>query len=111
MGVYSVEVRNRDHRSVPVADHETILDALEAAGLRLPYGCRYGACLTCAASLIEGAVDQSGGRAFALRSEQRQAGYVLLCVARPLAHCVIDVGTRKDMYINPFKYSRRPAWS
>lgn len=77
--------------------------ALRPPGLVLPFGCRYGACLTCAPSLIEGAVDQSGGRALALRTHHVEDGYVLLCVARPRADCVIDVGTRKGLYIDPFK--------
>lgn len=110
MGTYTVIVRNRDGRVVPVSQDEFLLEALETAGLLLPYGCRFGACLTCAASLIEGRVDQSGGRAFALRARQQEEGYVLLCVARPLTDCVIDVGTRRDLYSNPFKSTdKRPA--
>ena len=104
MSTHNVSVRNRDGRVVAVSQNEFILDALEATGMRLPYGCRFGACLTCAASLIEGQVDQSGGRSFALRPRQQDAGYVLLCVARPLTDCVIDVGTRRDLYVNPFKH-------
>ena len=87
MGTYNVSVRNRDGRVVAVSEDEFLLDELENAGVRLPYGCRFGACLTCAASLIEGQVDQSEGRAFALRPQQVDEGYVLLCVALPLTDC------------------------
>lgn len=107
MSTYNVTVRNRNGQVVAVSPDEFLLEALETAGMLLPYGCRYGACLTCTASLIEGQVDQSGGRAFALRPRQQDAGYVLLCVARPLTDCVIDVGTRRDLYINPFKNTGR----
>lgn len=106
MNTYSVSVRNREGRVVEVSEDEFLLDALEDTGLRLPYGCRFGACLTCAASLLEGEVDQSGGRSFALRPQQEDDGYVLLCVARPLSDCVIDVGTRRELYVNPFKHQR-----
>lgn len=106
MNTHTVSVRNRDGRVVEVSEDEFLLDALEDTGMRLPYGCRFGACLTCAASLLEGEVDQAGGRSFALRPQQEDDGYVLLCVARPLSDCVIDVGTRRELYINPFKHRR-----
>ena len=109
MHTYNIQVRNREGYVVAVSEGQFILEGLEAAGLTLPFGCRYGACLTCAASLIDGAVDQSGGRAFALRPHQVEDGYVLLCVARPRADCVVDVGTRKDLYVNPFKRGPRAA--
>lgn len=100
---YDIRVRNRDDTVVRVDEEQFMLAALEAAGLRLPYGCRFGACLTCAAYLVDGAVDRSGGRSFALSRQHEQDGYVLLCVSRPRADCVIDVGTRRDLYVNPFK--------
>ena len=100
---YDIRVRNRDDAVVRVDEDQFLLPGLEAAGLRLPYGCRFGACLTCAASLVDGAVDRSGGRSFALSAQHEQDGYVLLCVSRPRADCVIDVGTRREMYVNPFK--------
>lgn len=106
MGSYNVSVRNRDGRVVVVSGDEFLLDELENAGVRLPYGCRFGACLTCAALLIEGQVDQSKGRAFALRPHQVADGYVLLCVALPLTDCVIDVGTQRNLYVNPFTHRR-----
>lgn len=107
MSTYEVEVRNRDNAVVRVDADRFLLESLEDAGIRLPFGCRFGACLTCAASLIDGAVDQSGGRSFALRRRQEEAGYVLLCVALPKTDCVIDVGPRRDLYTNPFKHRGR----
>ncbi|NBC16021.1 MAG: 2Fe-2S iron-sulfur cluster binding domain-containing protein [Bacteroidetes bacterium] len=106
MSTHRVEVRNRDHRAVEVSDEEFLLDALEAAGLRLPYGCRYGACVSCAARLLDGAVDQSEGTA--LRPAQKAEGYVLLCIARPRSDCVIEVGAdgQQDLFTNPLKRQR-----
>ena len=66
-----------------------LLDALEARGLSLPYGCRYGGCISCAAKLLSGEVDQRGG--VALNGRQLADGYVLLCVARPLGDCTSDI--------------------
>ena len=69
----------------------------------MPVGCRYGACITCAARLIEGEVDQS--QAVALKVSQEAKGYVLLCVAYPRANCKFEVGVESqlELYVNPFK--------
>jgi len=106
MDIYNIEVRNRDSPAVEVAEEEYLLDALEAAGLRLPYSCRYGACITCAARLLDGTVDQSEGTA--LKSAENEEGYVLLCIARPRSNCVIEVGAacQEELFTNPFKHAR-----
>lgn len=103
-----MSLRNRDGRVVTVSEDRFLLEELEDAGIRLPYGCRFGACLTCAALLVEGQVDHTKGRAFALRPRHVEEGYVLLCVARPLTDCVIDVGTQPGLYVNPFRYPTTP---
>ncbi|AFZ23273.1 ferredoxin, (2Fe-2S) [Cylindrospermum stagnale PCC 7417] len=106
MKTYRVELVNRRNFVVEVAENEYILDAVEAAGLRLPVGCRYGACITCAARLIEGKVDQS--EATALKPTQEATGYVLLCIAYPRSDCKFEVGVecQDELYINPFKGRR-----
>lgn len=103
---YQVELINRDaeneRHTVQVAVDQTILEAAEQAGLRLPVGCRYGACITCAARLIQGEVEQS--QAVVLKPEQQTQGYVLLCVASPLRDCQIEYGleSQRELYRNPF---------
>ena len=106
MKTYRVELVNRRNFVVEVAEDESILEAIEAAGLRLPVGCRYGACITCAARLIEGEVDQSKG--VALKPAQEVMGYVLLCIAYPRSDCKFEVGVecQDELYINPFKGRR-----
>jgi ferredoxin len=103
---FDIEVRNRGRQVVRVAEDRFLLAGLEEAGLRLPFGCRFGACLSCAASLIQGQVDHSYGRAFALREHHERAGYVLLCVSQPRSDCAIDVGVRRELYRNPFREGR-----
>ena len=106
MKTYQVTLNNRGNRTIEVTEDAILLDALEEAGIRLPYGCRYGACVTCAARLLEGEVEQSEG--VALKSQQEEMGYVLLCIARPLSDCRLEVGVeaQDDLYINPFKGRR-----
>lgn len=103
---YKVELVNRNKFTVAVSENEYILNAIEAAGLRLPVGCRYGGCITCAARLIEGKVDQS--QAVALKPAQEKMGYVLLCIAYPRSDCKFEVGVecQDELYINPFKGCR-----
>ncbi|MBD2100696.1 2Fe-2S iron-sulfur cluster-binding protein [Leptolyngbya sp. FACHB-261] len=105
MKTYQIELLNRSQQVITVAEDQFILDGAEAVGLRLPVGCRYGACVTCAARLIVGEVAQP--QAVALKPAQVALGYVLLCVAYPRADCQFEVGleSQKDLYVNPFKGS------
>jgi ferredoxin len=102
MKTYRIELLNRG-RVVEVAEGQPILAAIEATGLRLPVGCRYGACITCAARLIRGKVEQPG--AVGLKSAQAEQGYVLLCIASPQSDCQFEVGLecQKALYPNPFR--------
>ncbi len=106
MKTYQVELVNRHNTVVEVAENQYILDVVEETGLRLPVGCRYGACITCAARLIEGEVDQSRG--VALKAAQEVIGYVLLCIAYPRSDCKFEVGVecQDELYLNPFKGRR-----
>ena len=99
---FRVSFSNRDWEPLHVTADEAIMDAAEAAGYVLPVACRYGGCITCAARLLSGAVRQPN--ATALNRRQSQAGYILLCVARPKSDCHIEVGVEShtDLYENPF---------
>ena len=103
-----VTLANRGDRVFEVASNEPLLQTLEAHGVSLPYGCRYGGCISCAAKLLGGVVDQSAGRA--LNGRQLADGYVLLCVARPASDCTLDVGVESHdkLYRNPFQSPLRP---
>ena len=106
MAIFKVTFANRDGRELEVYDDESILDAAEEQGEVLPFACRYGGCVTCAARLVSGEIDQSDG--VALKPDQVADGYALLCVARPLSDCVFDVGVESHdtLYRNPFKNPR-----
>lgn len=104
---HRVELRNRG-ATLEVGEDQTILDAAEAAGHTLPVGCREGRCITCAARLLRGEVVHPD-TATALRPEQEERGYVLLCVARPRSDVVLEVGreSQRDLFTNPLR--RPPA--
>lgn len=98
---YQVELRNSGITLTVPADKPIYKAALDA-GVQLPIGCDYGGCITCAAKLVSGKVRQPN--ATALNRRQSQAGYILLCVARPQSDCVIDDGVQShdQLYQNPF---------
>jgi len=98
----TITLANRSGASFQVDRHKPLLGELEAQGVSLPYGCRYGGCISCAAKLLSGRIDQRAG--VALNGRQLADGYVLLCVARPLTDCTFDVGVESHdkLYRNPF---------
>ena len=98
----TITLANRCGRSFQVDRYKPLLGELEAQGISLPYGCRYGGCISCAAKLLSGRIDQRAG--VALNGRQIADGYVLLCVARPLTDCTFEVGVESHdkLYRNPF---------
>ena len=107
-GRFTITLANRDGQSFEADGDKPLLDTLEQHGVSLPYGCRYGGCISCAAKLLDGEVDQSEG--VALNGRQMYDGYVLLCVARPQSDCTLDVGVESHdkLYRNPFQSPLRP---
>ncbi|MFB6183224.1 MAG: 2Fe-2S iron-sulfur cluster-binding protein [Haloarculaceae archaeon] len=78
-------------QSLSVGPDQTILAATDDADIDLRYGCREGKCVSCTARLLEGEVEYVTPPR-ALDEDQRAAGFVLLCVARPATDCVVEVG-------------------
>ena len=46
---FTIHIVSEDGASFEVPAGEPLLDSLLAQGVDLPYGCRYGGCITCAA--------------------------------------------------------------
>lgn len=63
--------------------NEFVLDAAIAQGIALPYNCRGGACGTCKAEILEGAVEHGWVMGFAITDEEIAAGRCLACSSRP----------------------------
>ncbi|MFC6765624.1 2Fe-2S iron-sulfur cluster-binding protein [Natrinema soli] len=112
---YDVTLERTDGptRTIAVDEDETVLEAAQRAGVRLPYDCRKGTCITCVGRLTaieagerdaeEGETDRplDPADAFtyrrspaALTEPERADGYVLLCIASPRVDCRLEVGPR-----------------
>ncbi|GAA4031034.1 2Fe-2S iron-sulfur cluster binding domain-containing protein [Actimicrobium antarcticum] len=72
-----------------VPDALSLMEAARLAGITLPSSCRNGTCRTCLCRLHSGSVhyrvDWPG-----LSADEKQAGYILPCVALALSDVVID---------------------
>ena len=97
-----ITIANRNNTIFKVKGTKPLLSELRSQGLDLPYGCQYGGCITCAAKLINGEVDQRSQ--VALNNRQINNGYVILCVARAKTDCTFDIGVESHdkLYRNPF---------
>jgi CDP-4-dehydro-6-deoxyglucose reductase len=56
----------------------------------LPYSCRSGACSTCKAKVLSGSVEAGASPAQILSADEIEAGFTLLCQARPTSDLVIE---------------------
>ena len=106
--IFKVKISNRRSKSYKVEDKRPLLDSLKEQGVDLPYGCKYGGCITCAAKLVYGEVDQR--RQVALNNRQINDGYIILCVARPLSNLILEIGVESHdkLYRNPFLDPLKP---
>ena len=106
--IFKVEISNRRGKSYNVEDKRPLLDSLKEQGVDLPYGCKYGGCITCAAKLVYGEVDQR--RQVALNNRQINDGYIILCVARPKSNIILEIGVESHdkLYRNPFLDPLKP---
>lgn len=108
MTTHIVTLANRDGATYRVDARRPLLEQLRDQGVDLPYGCEYGGCITCAAKLTSGAVDQR--RQVALNNRQINDGYVILCVARPVSDITLEIGVESHdtLYRNPFLDPLKP---
>ena len=102
MDTWTITVTNQGGATYDGDANRPLLETLEEQGVDLPYGCRYGGCITCAAKVTSGKVDQS--EQVALNNRQLNHGYAVLCVARPISNCTLEVGVEShdELYRNPF---------
>ncbi len=96
MKIYKVELITPDGVAhLKVGEDEYILDAAYEAGCNLPSMCLQGFCLTCASLLLKGEVDQS--EAIRCYLEDKDAGFVLICSAKPRSDLCIKTHQKEEM--------------
>lgn len=80
-------------RTFEVQEGETVLAAGLRQGFALPFGCQSGACGSCRVRRVAGTIDyagdHAGARPPALSEAEVDAGYILMCLARPTSDLVL----------------------
>ncbi|MGG3562157.1 PDR/VanB family oxidoreductase [Neobacillus rhizosphaerae] len=74
---------------IHVGKNQSLLDALLAEGIKVPYSCRVGRCGTCELKVVEGGVDHYDS--FFSEQQQNAQSVILTCVSRAKSgNLVID---------------------
>lgn len=81
-------------RNVPADRDETVLVALERAGMEPPSRCRTGSCGWCRGALLEGKIRYDKNPE-GLRSADRKLGFFHPCAAKPETDLIIDIPGKK----------------
>lgn len=83
-------------RTMRARTEEHIWDEAKRVGVTLPAICHQGRCLTCAGQLLEaGEFDTSD--AVSYYPQDRKAGFILLCTARPRSNLRIHTHMQMEM--------------
>ncbi|MEQ1440123.1 2Fe-2S iron-sulfur cluster-binding protein [Fontimonas sp. SYSU GA230001] len=77
-------------QSFEVEAGETVLQAGLRSHLALPFGCQSGGCASCRVRVLRGRVEYPFPPP-ALSAAEIDAGYILMCLARPTSDLVIDL--------------------
>lgn len=78
-------------RVLESAADRPVLESALAQGVAIPYGCRTGTCGLCRGRLAAGRVEPGAREPIGLTAEERAAGFVLLCQARPISDLEVEV--------------------
>jgi ferredoxin len=90
-------------RILTAGRNESLWDAARAAGVILPAICHQGRCLTCAGILLKpGRFDP--GEAESYFPQDRGAGFVLLCTAKPRSDLCIKTQAEAEMRMHRLKH-------
>jgi CDP-4-dehydro-6-deoxyglucose reductase, E3 len=99
---FSVTLKPSEKHFILSAD-EYILQSALKQNIVLPYGCKDGACGSCKARVVSGSVEQGPHSSGALRQEEKDKGYALLCCAKPRSDLVIEARVLAAMGDIPIK--------
>jgi ferredoxin len=95
---------NGTQTCIEVREDERLFAAASRAGLALPSMCLQGWCITCAARVEgEGEWDQSASLRYF--PEDREAGFILLCTAKPRSD--LTIRTHQRVALRDYRISRK----
>ncbi len=77
----------RSGRNIDVANNQTMLEALEEAGLEPPYMCRGGVCGTCEVAVIEGQLDHRDH--YLTNKEKESMQKMMICISRAACQSIV----------------------
>lgn len=86
---HRVYLAGREH-SFAAGENETVLEAGLRQHLALPFGCKSGGCGSCRVHLLRGEVEHRLPPP-ALSQAERDAGYILMCLAEARSELLIDL--------------------
>ncbi|MDR0564880.1 MAG: CDP-6-deoxy-delta-3,4-glucoseen reductase [Azoarcus sp.] len=72
-------------------ENRPVLDSAIDANVTLPYGCRGGFCGACKGKVLQGQVDLGKAPEQSLPISEREAGFALLCCAKPQSNLLVDI--------------------
>ena len=86
-------------RTLTAGRNEHLWDAAQAASIFLPAICHQGRCLTCAGRLLKtGKFDPGGAESYF--PQDRAAGFILLCTAKPRSDLCIKTHAEDEMRVH-----------
>lgn len=90
---YDIEL-SKQGETIEVASNETILDTAEGEGFDLPYACRQGQCVSCAAYTPDGPAEDhvTHFEQETFTDAEIEEGYMLTCVAYPIDDFTLETG-------------------
>jgi ferredoxin len=94
---------------IEVPETEYVLSAARSKGVWLPADCQQGWCITCAAKLLEGEVDQSDAKRY--YDEDEEANLILSCIAKPRSDLRIRASQYDEMLEHRAKHDKPPGQS
>jgi ferredoxin len=94
---------------IEVPGSEYVLSAARSEGVWLPADCQQGWCITCAAELLEGEVDQSDAKRY--YEEDGEANLILSCIAKPRSDLRIRACQHDEMMDHRADHDKPPGRS
>lgn len=84
-----------NEKQIEVSKNQHILDVALEKGIDLPFSCLQGWCLSCAAHIIEGTVNQEDSRRY--YKQDKLEGFCLLCTGKPRSELKLQTHAQKEM--------------